>query len=124
MKKFLVALLFPVSVQAAPFLTADAWPTTTVGIPDSVSVSVSGGTPIACTLPTVTQGIVMLCDLKDVGAGVHQLVVTATKAPTCTSVPNVSGTCTTWTPWVSSPFTYTATSTATKNATNIKVNVQ
>jgi hypothetical protein len=112
------------AVQAAPFLTADAWPTTLTNIPDTVTVKVDGTTTINCTLPTVVQGIQMLCDLQSVQPGNHQLIVTATKAATCTSVPNVSGTCTTYSPWVSNPFSYTNTSTATGTATNLKLNIQ
>jgi hypothetical protein len=123
MKKLLVLLMFPTVVQAAPFLTADAWPTTLTTIPDAVTYSVDGGAQVPCTLPTVVQGVQLLCDLQGI-SGNHKLVVTATKQPNCTSVPNVSGVCTTYTPWVSPPFDYTSTSTATRSATNLKINIQ
>lgn len=67
--------------HAAPTLTADPYPDTGV-VPDTATLTVNGGVPISCTLPTVAGGKQPTCDLASVTApGVYTLVLTVTKNP-------------------------------------------
>lgn len=64
--------------HAAPTLTADPAPLTAVQ-PDSASVTVNGGSPVACTVTpaTATVGAKAQCDLASItAAGTYTLVLT------------------------------------------------
>jgi hypothetical protein len=63
MKKFLLLGLLPFSVQAAPFLTCDPYPSTGLQ-PSEFVVTVSGVTaPIVTPAVAVTGGVAMRLDL-------------------------------------------------------------
>lgn len=79
MKKLLIiAALLASNAMAAPFLVSDPYPATGPQ-PDKASFTVNGGTPINCTIETVSGGIQPKCDLTSIGtAGVYTLVMTVT----------------------------------------------
>ena len=80
---FLLAFFAASMAFAAPTLTADPYPASETQ-PDSASLTINGGAPIACTLPTVPAGKVPTCDLASVmAAGTYTLVLTVTKAAGC-----------------------------------------
>jgi hypothetical protein len=104
MRKLLVLMTLVTSnVFAAPFLVSDPYPSTGAQ-PDSASFTVNGGTPISCTVETVTGGVQPKCDLSSIKtAGVYTLVMTVT------AVGGVSGGNTYTSPGSASsaPFAYT-----------------
>lgn len=81
--KYLLTLLLALAssiASAAPFLYADPYPPTSVQ-PDSASFTVNGGTPVPCTIETVTGGVRPKCDLASITvAGSYTLVLTVAKA--------------------------------------------
>lgn len=101
-----LAAMLASAAHAAPTLTADPYPSTGVQ-PDSASVTINGGAPVACTLVTNAQGgKVPTCDLASIAsAGTYTLVLTVTKAASCTSGTN-SADCTAGGSASSPPFSY------------------
>jgi len=98
----LLACLLPCFASATPHLYADPYPTTGPR-PDSVSLTVNGGAPIACALETVAGGVQPKCPLASITTpGTYTLVMTVT------ALGGVSGGNTYTSPGSASsaPFTY------------------
>lgn len=90
---------------ANPFLVADPYPATGTQ-PDGASVTVNGGSPLNCTIETVTGGVRPKCDLASITTpGTYTLVLTVTRSAGCTSTANGS-TCTAAGSASASPFSY------------------
>ena len=78
MKKLLLAVLLISSsaTQAAPTLVVAGYPTTGP-VPDSATFTINGGTPIACTIATVSNAVQAQCDLASITtAGTYTLIAT------------------------------------------------
>jgi hypothetical protein len=105
MKMLPILLLAATPAMASPFLYADPYPSTSVQ-PDSASLTVNGGSPVACILETVTAGIRPKCDLSSITTpGTYTLVMTVTKSASITSGTNTA-TNTAGSSASSAPFSY------------------
>lgn len=107
-------LLASLTAHAAPHLYADPYPSTGVQ-PDSVTMTVNGGAPIACTLETVPGGKQPRCDLAGItAAGTYTLVMTASRAAGCSG-----STCWAAGAASSAPFSYTRQASAVAAPTGL-----
>ena len=100
------------SAQASPFLLADAYPpdSATALQPDSASITINGGAPIACALLSVTtpaNGKRPVCDLASVtSSGAYAVVLTVSRAPSCVNTGPNAGECTPGGSAATGPFAY------------------
>jgi hypothetical protein len=82
------AMLLASVAYAAPFLYAEAYPSTATQ-PDAASFTVNGGAPIACQLEALSAGLRPKCDLASItAAGTYTLVLTVSRQP---AIVNTSG---------------------------------
>lgn len=108
----LSAALCPLFAQGAPFLLADAYPpdSATALQPDSASITINGGAPIACALLSVTtpaNGKRPVCDLASVtSSGTYAVVLTVSRAPSCVNTGPNAGECTPGGSAATGPFAY------------------
>lgn len=101
----LLASMFPLCANAAPFLMANPYPST-VTQPDGASYTINGGTPVACTIETVAGGVQPKCDLAGItAAGTYTLVMTVTRSANIVNGTN-TGTVTQAGSASSVPFSY------------------
>jgi hypothetical protein len=118
--RLLALLLLPIGVQAAPFLTPDPYPATGTQ-PDSASMTINGGSPVACSLATVTGGIQPKCDLASITSpGSYTLVLTVVKNASIVNGTNTA-TNTAGSQASSAPFVYVLNATAIASPANSKV---
>mgnify|MGYP000087100860 CR=1 FL=1 len=89
---------------AAPFIVADPVPATAVQ-PDAASITINGGTPVACVFETVTGGIRPKCDVGNLAFGTYTIVLTYSKTAGCTNGADTA-TCTQAGSASAAPFTY------------------
>lgn len=105
MKHSILILLAAVvtAAAAAPTLTANPYAVA----PAAATLSVDGGPPIACTLPSVSGGVQPTCDLASITApGTYTLVLTVTKNAECVNTLNAAE-CSGAGSASSAPFAYT-----------------
>ena len=104
MKRNLVLALSCVcfSAMANPFIVADP---VAVGTVDAASITINGGAPVACVLETVTGGIRPKCDVGNLAFGTYTIVMTYSKAASCTSATDTA-TCTAAGSASAAPFVY------------------
>jgi hypothetical protein len=86
----LLASLMPIAVSAAPHLFSAPYKAPAT-IPDSATLTINGGAPIACELTSTDEGVVPRCDLSSIKtSGTYTLVMTVCKASEIINDPNAA----------------------------------